>query len=259
MKQIICTLIMCLAYLALEAQNIENDTIKGQQLNEVVIEGEMQNVKPAVSTYIPGGNQKKSSQDAIDLLSQMGIPHIQVNPVSNTVLTLNGQPVSIYIDMQPATQEQLEALRPEDVRKVEYLAYPTDPRYQHKPYVVNFSLRRYEFGGYSKLTGRGNIMAGSGSGLAYGKLAYKRMTYDMIVSDKYTDRHNQGTDRTQIFRFPANDGTMNEVTRENKIGYSRLQQNNLGISFRAIYGTDKMSISNILSLDATNRPRLNSN
>lgn len=250
---------MCLTYLALEAQNIENDTIKGQQLNEVVIEGEMQNVKPAVSTYIPGGNQKKSSQDAIDLLSQMGIPHIQVNPVSNTVLTLNGQPVSIYIDMQPATQEQLEALRPEDVRKVEYLAYPTDPRYQHKPYVVNFSLRRYEFGGYSKLTGRGNIMAGSGSGLAYGKLAYKRMTYDMIVSDKYTDRHNQGTDRTQIFRFPANDGTMNEVTRENKIGYSRLQQNNLGISFRAIYGTDKMSISNILSLDATNRPRLNSN
>ena len=102
-------------------------------------------------------------------------------------------------------------------------------------------------------------MAGSGSGLAYGKLAYKRMTYDMIVSDKYTDRHNQGTDRTQIFRFPANDGTVNEVTRENKISYSRLQQNNLGISIRAIYGTDKMSISNILSLDATNRPRLNSN
>ncbi len=52
---------------------------------------------------------------------------------------------------------------------------------------------------------------------------------------------------------------MKEVIRENKIGYSRLQQNNLGISFRAIYGTDKMSISNILSLDATNRPRLNSN
>ena len=85
------------------------------------------------------------------------------------------------------------------------------------------------------------------------------MTYDMIVSDKYTDRHNQGTDRMQVFRFPTSDGKMEEITRENKIGYSRLQQNNLGISFRAIYDTDKMSISNILSLDATNRPRLNSN
>lgn len=259
MKIILLITVSLLCAINIMAQTDIPDSIKTQNLNEVVVEGQLQTVKPAVSTYLPGNNQKKSAQDAIDLLSQMGIPQIQVNPVSNSVLTLNGQPVSIYIDMQPATQEQLEALRPEDVKKVEYLVYPTDPRYQHKPYVVNFILRQYEFGGYSKLTGRGNIMAGSGSGLAYGKLAYKRMTYDMIVSDKYTDRHNQGTDRTQIFRFPANDGTVNEVTRENKIGYSRLQQNNLGISIRAIYGTDKMSISNILSLDATNRPRLNSN
>ncbi len=259
MKIILLITVSLLCAIKIMAQADIPDSIKTQNLNEVVVEGQLQTVKPAVSTYLPGNNQKKSAQDAIDLLSQMGIPQIQVNPVSNSVLTLNGQPVSIYIDMQPSTQEQLEALRPEDVKKVEYLVYPTDPRYQHKPYVVNFTLRRYEFGGYSKLSGRGNIMAGSGSGLAYAKLAYKRMTYDMIVSDKYTDRHNQGTDRTQIFRFPATDGTMNEITRENKIGYSRLQQNNLGFSFRVIYGTDKISISNILSLDATNRPRLNSN
>lgn len=234
------------------------DSIEAKELNEVVVEGQMQNVKPAVSTYIPGGNQKKSAQDAIDLLSQMGIPQLRVNPVSNAVLTLNGQPVSIYIDMQPATEEQMEALRPEDVKKVEYLVYPTDPRYQHNPYVVNFTLKRYEYGGYAKFTGRGNIMVGSGSGIAYGKMAYKRMTYDLIVSDKYTDCHNHGTDRKQIFRFPGADGSMNEIIRENIINNSRLQQNNLGISFRAVYQADKVSVSNTFSLDATNKPRLNS-
>lgn len=184
----------------------------------------------------------------------MGIPQIRVNPVSNSVLTLNGQPVSIYIDMQPASEEQMNALRPEDVKKVEYLIYPADPRYQHNPYVINYTLRRYEMGGYAKFTGRGNILAGSGSGLAYGKVAYKRMTYDLIVSDKYTDRHNQGTDRKQVFRFPVADGSFNEIVRENLMKYSRLQQNNLGISFRAVYGTDKISIANTFSLDATNRP-----
>ncbi len=239
------------------AQGEEPDSIGTQALDEVVVEARMQNVKPGVSTYIPGGDQKKSAQDAIDLLSQMGIPQIRVNPVSNSVLTLNGQPVAIYIDKQPASNEQMEALRPEDVKKVEYLVFPTDPRYQHSPYVVNFTLRKYEFGGYSKLTGRGNIMAGSGSGLAYGKIAYKRMTYDMIVSDKYTDRHNQGTDRKQVFRFPDADGTLKEITRKNVMDYSRLQRNNLGLSFRAVYGTEKMSISNTISLDATNMPRLN--
>ena len=112
MQNRIITSIYCatLAIVAM-AQSETPDSIKTQNLDEVVVEAQMQNVKPSVSVYIPGGNQKKSAQDAIDLLSQMGIPHIQVNPVSNSVLTLNGQPVSIYIDMQPATQEDRKSTR----------------------------------------------------------------------------------------------------------------------------------------------------
>ena len=103
-------------------------------------------------------------------------------------------------------------------------------------------------------------MAGSGSGLAYGKIVIQTydIRHDCVSTNTLTAIIREPTER-RFFRFPAADGTMKEVIRENKIGYSRLQQNNLGISFRAIYGTDKMSISNILSLDATNRPRLNSN
>lgn len=249
---ILCAILPMVAY----AQTEKGDSVESQQLKELVVEANTQYVSSNVITYYPGSNQKKSSQDAIDLLSQMGIPQIRVNPVSNSVLTLNGQPVSIYIDMQPASKEQMDALCPEDVKKVEYLVYPADPRYQHNPYVINYTLRRYEMGGYAKFTGKGNIMAGSGSSLAYGKIAYKRMTYDLIVSDKYTDRHNQGTDRKQVFRFPAADDSFNEIVRENLMKYSRLQQNNLGISLRAVYKTDRSSIANTFSLDATNRPRL---
>ncbi len=259
MKTISALISLCCVMPSVKAQNVEvRDSIADQKLGEVVVEGQMQHVQAAVSTYYPGGNQKKSAQNAIDLLSQMGIPQIRVNPVSSSVLTLNGQPVAIYIDMQPASKAQMEALRPEDVRKVEYLVFPTDPRYQHNPYVVNFTLRRYEFGGYAKLTGRENFMAGSASGLAYGKMAYKRMTYDQIASDKYTDRHHQGTDRRQIFRFPGADGHTDEITRENIITGSRLQRNSLGISFRAMYRAEKVSVANTLSLDATNSPRMNS-
>lgn len=257
MKQVITFIMALHCAVSALAQTETRDSIKTNDLGTVVVEAQMQSVKPDVAIFYPGSDQKKSAQDAIDLLSQMGIPQIRVNPVSNSVLTLNGQPVRIYIDMQPASEEQLNALRPEDVKKVEYLVYPTDPRYQHNPYVVNFTLRKYEVGGYAKLTGNGNIMAGSGRGLTYGKIAYKRMTYDLVVSDKYTDRHNQGSDRKQIFRFPNADDSFDEIVRENVMKYSRLQQNNLGLSFRAIYGTDKMTISNTFSLDATNRPRLN--
>ena len=262
MKNLVSIIALCLGLLTKPAvsyaQTIAKDSIATKKLNEVVVEAQMQNVAPSVSTYIPSGNQKKSAQDAIDLLAQMAIPQITVNPVSNSLLTLNGKAVAVYIDMQPASQAQMEALRPEDVKKVEYLVYPTDPRYQHNPYVVSFILRRKEFGGYAKLTGRGNIMAGSGSGLAYGKMAYKRMTYDLLATDKYTDRSHQGLDNRQVFRLPDADGTEREITRDNIMTGSRLQQNNLAISFRATYATRKMTIANTLSVDATNRPHLNS-
>lgn len=262
MKNLVLPIALCLGLLieplTSSAQTTSKDSTATKRLDEIVVEAQMQNVAPSVSTYIPSGNQKKSAQDAIDLLSQMAIPQITVNPVSNSILTLNGKNVAVYIDMQPASQAQMEALRPEDVKKVEYLVYPTDPRYQHNPYVVSFILRRKELGGYAKLTGRGNIMAGSGSGLAYGKMAYKQMTYDMLATDKYTDRGHQGSDNRQVFRLPASDGSYDEIIRENIMTDSRLQQNNLSLSLRAVYAAEKMTIANTLSFGSTNRPHLNS-
>lgn len=230
------------------------DSVRTRCLEEVVIEGQMQDVKPAVSTYYPGSRQKKSAQDAIGLLSQMAIPQIQVNPVTNSVLTLNGKPVAVFIDMQPASEEQMTSLRPEDVKKVEYMVMPTDPRYQHRPYVINFTLRRYEFGGYAKLSGNGSIMNGSCRGLAYGKVSYKRMTYDVAVSDSYTDTRHRGADRRQVFRLPDAGGSVNEVVREILVDKSRLQRNSFGTSLRAVYGSDRVSVANTFSLGATNSP-----
>lgn len=70
MKNIILTIMLSFSLPGL-SQTADNDSIKVQQLQDVVIEGQMQNVKPTVSTFYPGSNQKKSAQDAIDLLSQM--------------------------------------------------------------------------------------------------------------------------------------------------------------------------------------------
>ena len=87
----------------------------------------------------------------------MSIPQISINPVAGSVETPGGESVSIYIDMEQASQEEMDALRPEDVKKVEYLAFPTDPRYNHDKYVINITLRHYEYGGYAKISGTGNV------------------------------------------------------------------------------------------------------
>lgn len=254
MKQVISFIIALLCAICALAQTEAQDSIKAKELGEVVVEANMQYASSNVTTYYPDRNSKRTAQNAIDLLNRMAIPQINVNPIGGSVQTPGGDEIAIYIDMEPATQEEKDAIRPEDVKKVEYYVFPSDPRFNHEKYVINITLRHYDYGGYAKLSGTGNIMAGSGSGLAYTKVAYKRMTYDISVNDKYTDRHHTGTEQTQVFRFPKADGGFDEVTRSNILDDSRFQQNQFGASFRAKYTSRKAVISNSVFITALNTP-----
>ena len=71
------------------------DTVKSDTLNEVVVNAELQRTSTNVTTYIPTVKIKKSSQDASDLLLQMAIPQLAVNPISKAVTTPTGQNVAI--------------------------------------------------------------------------------------------------------------------------------------------------------------------
>lgn len=254
MRTIITFIITLLCAMWATAQTETQDSIKAQELNEVIVEAQMQYTTSNVTTYYPDGNSKRTAQNAIDLLNRMAIPQINVNPIGGAITTPSGDEISLYIDMEPASQEEKDALRPDDVKKVEYYVSPTDPRFNHDKYVINITLKHYNYGGYAKISGTGNIMAGSGSGLAYTKTSYKRMTYDVSVSDKYTDRHHTGEEQTQVFRFPGDNDKINEITRSNQLDDSRFQQNQLGASFRAKYTSDKAVISNSLFFTAINAP-----
>ncbi len=247
---VIISLLPLLSY----AQGNLSDSIQGKKLNEVVVEGQMQSTSPGLTTYYPDKQSKRAAQNAVDLLNYMGIPQINVNPVAGSVTTPGGEEVAIYIDMEEASQVEKDALRPEDVKKVEYYVFPTDPRFNHAKYVINITLRSYEYGGYAKFSGTGNVMAGSGSGLGYAKIAYKRMTYDISVNDKFTDSHHTGSEQRQVFRFPQDGGPIQEIMRDNILDYSRFTENQLGVSFRARYTSDKSVITNSFAFSSINTP-----
>lgn len=103
------------------AQNEASDSIKTQELNDVVVEAQMQRNSLTSTTYIPSRRQKNAAQNAIDLLQQMAIPQIQINPIDKKVTDNFGGDVAIYINHLPASKEEMDGLRTTDVRKVEYL------------------------------------------------------------------------------------------------------------------------------------------
>lgn len=159
------------------AQSTEPDSIKTQELEEVVVEGRNQRLGAEVSTYIPTSKQRNASQTAADLLNRMTIPQIKIS-ANDDITDLAGKSVDVFIDFLPATKEDLQGMRMQDVRKVEYYDFPSDPRFQGKAHVVNFVMQKYEYGGYVKAHGWENT-SNAGQISLFSKLQYKRMTFDI--------------------------------------------------------------------------------
>ena len=226
-------------------------------LKEVNVEALMQRTDARMTQYAPTHRQKEAAQTAIQLLSMMGIPQIQVNPSTGDVNALSGKELKIFINKLPATKEELAGVRTMDVKSVEYMEYPSDPRFRNAPAVINIVLAPYEWGGYTKISP--NVTAGSGVNphlQVYSKFAYKKMIYDINATGGFaTNNGGLGYDEISTFRLPdyQGNGPM-EVTRKLIREDAKYRSNRESLNFRAVYQTETAQISNSVSLDFGHNP-----
>lgn len=228
-----------------------SDSIRTKEIDEVVVKAKMQHTNAMSSTYIPTMKQRQSAQNAIDLLQQLALPQININLMDNAVTTTSGQSVAIYINYIPASAEEMEGILTSDVRRVEYLDFPADPRFQGSEHVVNFIVQKYEYGGYTKATLNENFLTGRLSNRAsvYSKFVYKRMTYDLYAGTSNHDINHYGNSVEGIYSIEDENGQAFQTTRSEALDYSRFKYNQYPVSFRAVYDTDKMQIANTIGFN----------
>lgn len=92
------------------AQTTVNDSIKTQELNEVVVEARNQRLGSEVSIFIPTSKQKNAAQTAVDLLNRMAIPQLRISP-NDEITDPAGKSVDLFIDFIPASKDDLEGMR----------------------------------------------------------------------------------------------------------------------------------------------------
>lgn len=226
-------------------QTEKKDSIEAKELNEVVVEAQMQRTSLTSTTYIPTGKQKNASQNAIDLLRQMAMPQIQINPVSEAITDNAGGEVAIFINFLEASKEEMEGLRTPDVKKVEYLEFPTDPRFRGAQRVINIIVQEYAYGGYTKLTTNENFLVGfSSRNNIFSKFSYKKMTYDLYVGANNWNNHHIGNNVKGIYSLKDADGKDYQLSRTETLDGSHYKQNQYPLTFRATYASEKIQIRN---------------
>lgn len=218
------------------------------ELPEVSIEAESQKMDVSSFTYYPDSKTKKFSIDAVDLLQRMGITQLIVNPIQNSVTTTMGDGVAIFINHVRANQYDLNGLKCTDVLKVEYLDYPSDPRFEGADHVVNIVTKIYLSGGYTKLTG--TYKAGdfqNPDGNIFSKFSYRKTTIDAYLGGTYFNSRNMSSEETQSYNLPTG-----VIERETISESGRKERYAIPVSLRMTHAISSMTIENNLSYSFNN-------
>ena len=215
---------------------------KTRDLQELVVEGDLSTSDARGVTYVPTARQKRVAQSAGDLLLRMAIPQVNVDPLTSVISSATGSGLQLFIDYIPAREEDLAGLRTVDVMKVEYIERPTDPRFMGAESVINFVMRKYEFGGYTKLSANEFMLIGyQGDESLYSKFSYKRMTYDLYAGVSNSRQFHGGSSQNETFRIPDAQGNLNILNRRTDQTRYREFSDRYPVTFRASYLSDKVT------------------
>lgn len=198
---------------------------------------------------MPTKTEKNASVDAFDLVKRLTLPKITVR--DSSVSTLLGDDVAVFINGIPASTDEMRGIDVSTISKVEYLDFPQDSRYLGCQHVLNITTKLPIAGGFTKIYARGdyadklteyaNIMS---------KFSYKRMIYDVILTQQFKESDKIGSRIDQYYRFSnGNSITQNQSTIN---GYYNLEK--YGGTFRAIYNTQNVMISNMIGLTRKSTP-----
>lgn len=220
-------------------------------LGQVTVEADNARLYSDKSVYLPTARQKKAAQTAHDLIMRMAIPQLRIG---DEIKTTTGQPVDFFIDFMPASAAEMDGMRISDVKRVEYYAYPADARFQGKAHVINFVMQRYEYGGYVKGVYYDNFIT-SRQLNGYAKFQYRKMTFDWAGGAYHMNDRKNYENTVETFRLPQDDGSIKEFERTSVVDYTRKTRGSYWTSFKALYHTDRIAMSNMVTVDFDRTPR----
>ncbi len=131
-------------------------TPSAQVLDEVVVKASRVTHKIDRQVILPSKQQLQASPDGLALLQNMQITGLSVNVLEKSVKTLNDKDVQLRINGVEASMPEVQAIRPNDVIRIEYHDNP-GLRYGHADAVVDYIVRHKDSGGNLNADAGNNI------------------------------------------------------------------------------------------------------
>lgn len=200
MKKIITLTLAACHVAAMAAMTEAQDSIGAQELQEVVIEAPKVIRKSDMDVYHPSQSAVDNSKNGMQLLTNLMIPSLDVNDVLGSIKAA-GQSVQVRINGRQASIEQVRALLPENIRRVEWIDNP-GLRYGGANYVLNIIVANPTVGGSFQGQARPALNEAWGFYMADAKFNTGPSQWEVYASCKLTEGVKIYRDYKETFTRP---------------------------------------------------------
>lgn len=194
--------IAILSSLSLAAQNI-TDTIMSKQLNEVVVKASRRLERGDTLSILPSANQRKFSMSGFELFRNMMLPGLRVNTITGELSMSNGESVVVQIDGRQVDRQNILALRPKEVAKVEFIQNPgSEYGYDSSIGAVINVIMKQRTDGYAAAVLLNNaVTTANGQNFTFGKYTKNNSEYTLSLNSDYTSLSRRRVDNLNTYTF----------------------------------------------------------
>lgn len=171
------------------------------ELDEVVVKASYVVNQTDRKIYLPTAHQIKASTNGMDILMQMKLNRLQVDPMNRKITSSNPGEVQIRINGNKSDVNEIQALRPEDIQRVEYHEDPS-LRYGDKvAVVIDYITKIRHSGGYIGIDSETSPHAAFGNNGINGKYNYKNSEWGINYWGMYREFDGYWRDNYESFNF----------------------------------------------------------
>lgn len=202
----------------------------------------------------PSERQMKVSTNGINLLQQLMLPKLQVNPLTNEVSIPGGGEIQLRINGAQVESQEILALIPSEIIRIEYHDNP-GLRYGNAEVVLDYIVRRPETGG-SLGFGMDDAFKFKmwGNNYIHGKINHKKSELAVNYNISHRNFHNMWRDNEESFAFA--DGSVLKRLEEGSPDRGELGWQNLNVSY-SYMPSDKALVKATLRYYYSHNPHMN--
>ena len=219
-------------------------------LEGVTINGSNQISRPDRKLVFPSERQMKVSTNGVNLLQELMLPRIQVNPMNNEIGISGGGELQIRINGAKADINEIKALRPADIIRIEYHDNP-GLRYGNAEIVLDYIVRRPDTGGSFGTDLSQGVNAMWGNYNVFGKVNHKKSEFGLSYYMGPRDFYGMYRDNEETFRLA--DGSTIQRMEKGEPSHAMLFMQNLNVNY-SLQASQNSLFSATFRLRGNNQP-----